>query len=543
MSASASARTAKLIGAKLGAYELTRLVGRGATASVFEGVHAMLGRRVAVKVLHEHLMLDEQITARFLREGRVAARLQHPHVVDVIDLGREGDVAWLVMEFLEGRDLRAELGRRGWLPVADAIALLLPIASALDYAHKQGALHRDLKPGNIFLARDELGRIVPKVVDFGLSKHHDLAEDEALTATETVAGSISYMAPEQTYGMSHAGAAADQFSFGAVIFECLTGRVPFTGRTFHELIQRIRLGKPRFPSQERDTVPRELDPIVLRALSSEPEARWPSVRALAAHLLPFTDAETRDAWHDEFVDAAADTVLTVTTSGPATVPEAPPASAMRTTPAERCPPLPVSAGKSPFAIKGIAYRGFVYSASRALPGGFDELVDALDDAALREFILQPFLASSRYDVLPLRPLTASLAALLSQPFDVLVEAAAAAQARYDARTVFRQMFGGSTLDDWHERAVRFGVQYYGFGRFEAAIEEPRSVVLRHTGVPEYLVPWYAPMQRGYSAETVRLLGGRDVVSETLAPQPSASVDRFDMLTTATHVSWAVAAAI
>jgi serine/threonine protein kinase len=151
-------------------------VGQGATASVFEGRHVVLGKRVAVKVLHEHLVRDEQIAARFLREGRVAARLHHENVLEVIDLGLEGNVAWLVMEFLEGHDLREELSRHGRMPHQEAIALLLPIVSALGYAHRQGAVHRDVKPANIFLARDELDRVAPKVVDFGLSKLDGLDE-------------------------------------------------------------------------------------------------------------------------------------------------------------------------------------------------------------------------------------------------------------------------------------------------------------------------------------------------------------------------------
>lgn len=536
MGGSVKPRSSMLIGARLGSYELTRLVGHGATASVFEGVHVALGRRVAVKVLHEHLVHDGQIAARFLREGRVAARLQHPHVVEVLDLGQEGDLAWLVMEFLEGRDLRAELARRGSLPVQEAVALVLPIASALTYAHGRGAVHRDLKPGNIFLARDELERIVPKLVDFGLSKLEGLAEDKALTASEVVAGSASYMAPEQTYGIGRAGPASDQFALGVVLYECLTGRAPFTARTLYELVDRIRESHPRPPSQEREGLPPGLDGVVLRALAHEPGERWPTVRAMGAELLSFADEETRGDWAAEFSETPSAGRHLVASPRGLRVP--PPSSTLeRTEPTHRCPPLPRRAGTSPFTIKGLAYRGFVHLVSQALPGGLDDLVDALDDGTLREFVTQPFLASSRYDVLPLRPLTARLAELVARPVDFLVEEAAGAQARYDSRTVFRQMFGNLTLATWHLRSARLGDQYYGFGRIEAECERAGEVVLRHVGMPAYVVPWYAPMQRGYCRETVRLLGGRDVVAESLAPVAGPAVDGLDTVTASTLITW------
>jgi serine/threonine protein kinase len=530
------AQGSTLVGTRLGSYELVRLVGHGATASVFEGVHTFLGKRVAIKVLHEHLTRDPQISARFLREGRVAARLQHPHVLEVLDLGHEGSLAWLVMEMLDGRDLRGELVRRHRLPLEDVAALLLPIASALEYAHGLGAVHRDVKPANVFLARDELDRIVPKLVDFGLSKLDGLPEDKPLTESEIVAGSVSYMAPEQTYGIAHAGPEADQFSFAAVFYECVTGHAPFVARTFYELIERIREGHARPPSEETPSLPAALDPVLVRALSAKPVDRWPSMRALGEELLPFADELTRNAWTDEFVETP-DTVRNIVASprGLRVAPASRPFESTREEPA--CPPLPCPAGASPFTIKGLPYRGFVYFATQALPRGLDELVDALDDATLREFVVQPFLASSRYDILPLRPLEAKLAQLLGQTFDELVAKGARAQVRYDARTVFKHLFGGATLGDWHERAVRHSAQYYGFGHLVAERDGENAVVLRHVGMPAYLEPWFAPMQRAYSAETVRMLGGANVEAEPLAVVAGPEVHGFATVTSGTRVSW------
>jgi hypothetical protein len=151
--------------------------------------------------------------------------------------------------------------------------------------------------------------------------------------------------------------------------------------------------------------------------------------------------------------------------------------------------------------------------------------------------VQPFLASSRYDVLPLRPLASQLAQQLGQCFEDMVSRGAALQARYDARTVFKHLFGAATLDDWHERVVRFGTQYYGFGQFTGVREGDRTVVLRHAGVPAYLAPWYAPMQRGYSGETARILGAANVETETLPWILGPEAHGFPTVTTATRITW------
>ena len=537
------AQGSRLVGARLGAYQLVRLIGHGATASVFEGEHTMLGKRVAIKVLHEHLTSDAQTGARFLREGRVAARLRHPHVLEVLDLGQEGSLAWLVMEFLDGRDLRQELQRRQRLPLEEATALLLPIASALEYAHSLGAVHRDIKPANVFLARDELDRIVPKIVDFGLSKLQGLEDAKPLTESEIVAGSVSYMAPEQTYGIARTGPDSDQFSFATVFYECVTGHAPFVARTFYELIERIRESHAKPPSEETPSLPAALDPVLLRALSARPADRWPSMRALAEQLLPFADEHTRSDWRDEFVETPA-TMRNIVASprGLRVAPDSRPFEGAQTEEQEPlCPPLPCPAGTSPFTIKGLPYRGFVYFASQALPRGLEALHDALEDDALREFLVQPFLASSRYDVLPIRPLTAQVARLLGMGFDELCFQGAAAQVRYDARTVFKNLFGGATLANWHERALRHSAQYYGFGQYAVDREDETSVVMRHIGVPEYLAPWYGPMQRGYASETVRILGGTEVEAETLPWVPGPDAHGFPTVTTATRVTWSAAA--
>jgi serine/threonine-protein kinase len=192
-------RSDLLVGARFGQYAIVRTIGHGGSASVYEARHVVLGRLDALKVLHEHLAASAQIAARFLREARVAAQLRHPHIVDVIDVGVEGTTPYMVMELLEGEDLSSLLSRQGRLPADEALALLLPIASALAFAHDRDAVHRDVKPANVFVGHDLRGDPLPKVVDFGLSKL--VGKEEGLSLTEgAMVGTVHYMAPEQTLG-------------------------------------------------------------------------------------------------------------------------------------------------------------------------------------------------------------------------------------------------------------------------------------------------------------------------------------------------------
>jgi hypothetical protein len=321
-----------------------------------------------------------------------------------------------------------------------------------------------------------------------------------------------------------------------VLYECVTGHAPFQARTFYELIERIRESRPRPPSADAPGLPAGLDAVVLRALAPEPTDRWPSMRALGAELLAFADESTRTGWQADFVDEpvrpgrflASPRRMRVAAPQPSSPPakEAP------------CPPLPRAAGKSPFLIKGLAYRGIVGLVNRTLPAGVEQLVSAIEDAELRAFLRQPFLASSRYDVLPIRPIMAGLARLLGRSFDELVRATAAAQVRYDARTVFKQMFAGATLDNWADRFARLGNQYYyGVGRFEGVREGPGAMVTRHEGMPEYLAHWYAPMQASYAEEAARILGAKQVTSEILPWERGGDVDGLPTVVTGTRLRW------
>ncbi len=558
-------RSEQLKGTRLGGYEVVRLIGHGATASVFEGTHVALGKEVAIKVLHEHLASDAQIQSRFVREGRIAARLRHPNAVEVLDVGVEGGIPYLVMELLAGGDLRALLVDVHLLTVEHALGFLLPIASALAQAHDLAVLHRDLKPANIFLSRDLRGDVVPKLVDFGLSKVMTGETSSSLTATELVAGTVLYMAPEQTLGVRHSSPASDQYSLAAILYECVAGEAPFTADGVYALLDRIRTGVVRPPSELDPRVDREapgFDAAHLRALRREPSERYGSVRAFARALLPFAGADTVHALERDFLERASARTAAVP-SCPASSPalrrtvsaqERPPRPPPAASPEAASPegggdptasasviraisPLPCAPGTSPFHIKGMSYRGFVFLVRSALPGGLDALCEALPDTALRAFVRQPFLATARYDVLPIFPLYATLARLQGSSFDALVRDTARAQSRYDVRTVFKAIWANTAVEGIAERIARFGAQYYDFGTLSGTVPAPNVLVIVHAGVPAYLHPWYQPMHEAYLEECMRHLGGEDVATMAHEASVDGAVHGFALVTTRTELRW------
>jgi serine/threonine-protein kinase len=269
--------------------------------TVFEAENVRLEKRVALKALHEHLALENISVARFLREGRAASQVTHPHVVTVFELGEENGLPYLVMELLDGADLGEHLRRHGPLPMAELASLMLPVISALCAAHRAGVVHRDLKPSNIILAKDAFGAVMPKVVDFGISKIESDAGVDSLTQTQSVLGTVYYMSPEHTRSARNADARSDQYSLGVILYECATGVRPFSGDSTYEVMHAIMTAPVEAPSARapaRD-IPPQLDALVVRALAKRPEDRFPSLEALGAALLELADAATRERWARE----------------------------------------------------------------------------------------------------------------------------------------------------------------------------------------------------------------------------------------------------
>jgi eukaryotic-like serine/threonine-protein kinase len=529
----------QLKGTRLGGYEIGRVLGHGATATVFEGTHVALGKAVAIKILHEHLGDNAVVRERFLQEGRIAARLRHPNVVDVIDVGADGPMPYLVMDLLEGTDLRKFLDDAGRLTPAHALALLLPIASALAHAHDAGILHRDLKPSNIFLARDMRGDVVPTLVDFGLSKAS--GDAGALTQTALIAGTALYMAPEQTLGVKSSSAASDQYALAAVLYEALTGRPPFQGSALLALLERIRTETIPSPSAVSPDVPEALAEVVLRGLHREADGRFPGMRELGAALLPFADDATARLLERDFT-GRRDVASRPSMRGAARPKSAPAASQPRLprapTVSRAAAPLPCPAGTSPFHIKGLAYRGFVHLVDKVLPGGLDAFTQAVGDESLRPFLRQPFLAAARYDVLPFVPLFATLSQLVGGTFAELVRSATAAQCRYDSRTAYRAIFSSDRVEDIAGRLSRFCTQYYDFGQYEGSVPQPNRLLVIHAEIPEYLYVWHAPMHGAYTEECARILGAREVRTVSHTSTPAGRSGAFALVTLRTELAWA-----
>jgi eukaryotic-like serine/threonine-protein kinase len=277
-----------------GRYEVVRRLGRGAMGVVFEVRHEALGTRAAVKVLD---CTDATAVRRILREGRAAAAIRHPHVVTVLDVGTEGDRPYLVMELLEGEDLRERLSRVAPLSVAKTVDWMLPIVSAVAAAHDAGVVHRDLKPSNVLLARRRGGE-EPVVVDFGISKQMDDSAGIA-TSSQGIPGTVQYMAPEQLRGLQIATPLSDQYALGVLLYECLTGGTPFCSEDQYELMHAIMTAPVVAPRALNPNVSEALDRIVLRAIARDSITRFPSVRALGAALLPFATEEARKKWMPE----------------------------------------------------------------------------------------------------------------------------------------------------------------------------------------------------------------------------------------------------
>jgi len=264
-------------GVELGPYSVVERIGRGGMATVYKAYHAALDRYVAIKVLPEFFAEDEEYRERFHQEAMSVARLRHPNILSVYDFGHERGIAYLVLELISGGTLADRLGTR--IDIHDTVAMLKPIADALDHAHRNGVLHRDIKPSNILLHRDG----TPVLADFGLAKL--AASVRRLTASGIVMGTPEYMSPEQAAG-DPIGPPSDLYAFAIVAYEMLTGRVPFEADTpAAVLLSHLNKAMPAM-HELRGELSRHAEDALRRALAKSPSERFQTATEFVAALTP-----------------------------------------------------------------------------------------------------------------------------------------------------------------------------------------------------------------------------------------------------------------
>lgn len=281
---------------EFGNYELLGEIGRGGMGVVYRARQKDLDRLVAIKMILASNLASEEQVQRFHAEARAAARLQHPHIVQIHEAGQIHGQHYFVMEYVDGPSLADLIAKK--LPVPEESArLLVAVARAVDHLHTQGIVHRDLKPSNVLLASSsavEAGAWVPKVSDFGLVKMLGAGSD--MTHSGAVIGTPSYMAPEQAAGRSaEVTPRSDVYGLGAILYEMLTGRPPFRENTPLDTLVQVLESEPTPPRKHHPHLPPELEMICLKCLEKSPENRYPSARALADDLERFLKGETVEA--------------------------------------------------------------------------------------------------------------------------------------------------------------------------------------------------------------------------------------------------------
>jgi serine/threonine-protein kinase len=274
-------------------YSIVGTVGCGGMGVVYEAKHIRLGHRVAIKMLLPELAQQEEAVTRFDREARAAAQLQSLHATHVFDVDTLPDgTPYIVMEFLQGRDLSEELAERGQLPIGVAVDYVLQACDAMAEAHRLGIVHRDLKPSNLFLVQNGHQSIV-KVLDFGISKIND-GHTPSLTTTRSGLGTAVYMSPEQVRDAKHVDARSDVWALGVVLYEMLTGCQPFFGDSSTAVLAAIIADSPEPLRRIREIVPAELERVVLKALEKDREKRFRDASAFAAAIAPFASRSSGD---------------------------------------------------------------------------------------------------------------------------------------------------------------------------------------------------------------------------------------------------------
>src|SRR6266403_273075 len=276
-----------LVGQTLaGKYLIEKLIKRGGMGAVYIGKHVLMEKTVAIKVLHPSLALDDDVVARFSREAKAASRISHPHAVSVTDFGEaENGVVFLVMEYLDGRTLKEIIRSAGPMPLVRVVEIVRQVSGALDAAHAQGVIHRDLKSENIMLSQTNGGDWA-KVLDFGIAKiqQPEGARDNDITAANLVIGTPQYMSPEQCSQSGPIDARSDVYSLGVILYEMLAGRVPFTGESPTVIMMQQVQDEPPSVLEARPDLPASVDELIKKALAKRPSDRFRTAGELSESL-------------------------------------------------------------------------------------------------------------------------------------------------------------------------------------------------------------------------------------------------------------------
>jgi serine/threonine-protein kinase len=320
-----------LVGKNIGNYRVVAKIGEGGMGSVYLGEHPLIGKRVAIKVLHEDLATKDDIVSRFFTEAKAVNDIGHPNIVDIVDFGKlpgdnGKDIVYFIMEFLDGEGLNARLKREG-VSINEGIAIISQCASALAASHKKHIVHRDLKPENIYLVQRGQDRNYVKLLDFGIAKltGDDAKQSQHQTRTGLVIGTPSYMSPEQCEGKGNIDWRSDIYSLGVCLYEMLTGRTPFTGDGFGEILVAHLTKQPPTPSSIRQDVPANIESVVLHAIEKDKNRRFQSmdefIGALAnpdAHLASYSGAHARASAGTMVLDSGAASQPTAMVQRPVT---------------------------------------------------------------------------------------------------------------------------------------------------------------------------------------------------------------------------------
>ncbi len=268
-------------------YRIDERISEGGMGTVYRATHVLMEKRVAIKILHPTLAADDKIVARFSREARAASRISHPHALNVTDFGEsQSGVVFLVMEYLHGRTLKEEVQAAGPLALPRVVEIIKQVTGALDSAHAEGVVHRDLKSDNIMLVEAPNGSDWAKVLDFGIAKIKEPVDgyDPGLTAPNLIIGTPQYMSPEQCSQASDIDARSDIYSLGIIIYEMLVGHVPFVGDSPTAIMMKHLQEPPPSVLEERKDLPPEVGKVIARALAKRPEERFQSAGELSKAL-------------------------------------------------------------------------------------------------------------------------------------------------------------------------------------------------------------------------------------------------------------------